>query len=335
MATWGAMGHLTFAQPGSLLGLVGPRALSGGSGATNGQERVAEEWACHGLIDGVVAPRELRAVLGRALTILYGRAAGTDDSAANTAASAMLAGIGRVQQGPEQTLGASVLELVSESALPLAWGRSQCRATAVLCRLGHVPCVLISTVWTVQQDGQLCGSEELRLFRRAIRLADDLHLPVVSLVESAGPDASPESDLAGVCQEIARCTAELLQLPTPTVSVITGVAVGGPAIAMLPADRVLCTSHAWLSPMSPQGIARIVGASSRGRPEPVTGAGPEGLRALGIVDREIPTPAGASRQAVAAEVVLAVEQELRELMQTQTQRRLAQRTQRYLSLGSL
>lgn len=331
MATWAAMGHLIFAQPGALLGLVGPRATSAHGAATQEPEASAETWQRRGLVDGVVALPQLRAVLSTTFTTLYGAA---DDAQVSTATAVAPRRDIDAEQ-PAQTLGTSVLDLVSATAIPLEQGRTQVRAAAALCRLGRVPCILVTTVWTNRPQGDLCGPAELRLVRRAIRLAEDLGLPMVSLVEAAGPDASVETDLAGACQEIASCTAELLQLGTPTVSVITGLAVGGPAIAMLPADRVLCTAKAWLSPMSPQRIARVVAPGGDGISETESGAGPEGLRALGIVDGDIPTAAGATRQAQATALVSAVEQELDELMTMDTHRRVGRRTQRYLSLESL
>lgn len=335
MATWGALGHLTFAQPGSLLGLIGPRAAPRPVTTEQPREQPAEAWERHGMIDGVVAPHDLKTVLGTTLTALYGQTAATGASATGPASPVEARRIAIVGQ-PEQTLGSEVLDTVSRSAVPILPGRSGTRAAAVLCRLGDTPCVLVSTVWTAEADsGHLSGPEELRLVRHAARLADDLALPLVSLVETPGPDASPEAELAGICQEIALCTADLLRLPTPTVSVLTGAAVGGPAIAMLPADRVLGTSHAWLSSMSPHRVARVTAASGNGPPASgETGAGPEQLRALGIVDREIPAPTDASRQDLAAAVITAVEQELHSLRSSDPRQRMAQRRHRYLSLGS-
>ena len=47
----------------------------------------------------------------------------------------------------------------------------------------------------------------------------------------------------------SRCLAELVTLDTPTVSVLLGQGSGGPALAMVPADRVLATLHGWLHPL--------------------------------------------------------------------------------------
>ncbi len=43
----------------------------------------------------------------------------------------------------------------------------------------------------------------------------------------------------------------------PTVSVVLGQGCAGGALALLPAQRVLATSNAWLSPLPPEGASVI------------------------------------------------------------------------------
>ena len=60
MASWGSLGHVTVAEPGALVGFLGPRvyeALYGGPFPEGVQ--TAENLFAHGIIDGVVAPEEL------------------------------------------------------------------------------------------------------------------------------------------------------------------------------------------------------------------------------------------------------------------------------------
>ena len=59
------------------------------------------------------------------------------------------------------------------------------------------------------------------------------------------------TELAG---QIAQCLAELVTLDTPTVSVLLGQGSGGPALAMVPADRVLAALHGWLAPLPPEKL---------------------------------------------------------------------------------
>ena len=72
------------------------------------------------------------------------------------------------------------------------------------------------------------------------------------------PALSVEAEQGGLAGEIARCLAELVTLDTPTVSVLLGQGSGGPALAMVPADRVLAALHGWLAPLPPEGASAIV-----------------------------------------------------------------------------
>ena len=70
-ASWGSLGHLTLAEPGALIGFLGPRACQALSGSRlpEGTQR-AENLHAHGLIDALIAPGELAAFLDRVLTAI-------------------------------------------------------------------------------------------------------------------------------------------------------------------------------------------------------------------------------------------------------------------------
>lgn len=70
-ASWGSLGHLTVAEPGALIGFLGPRVyeLLYGDPFPSGVQ-TAENLRRHGIIDGVVALDRLRPMLDRALTVL-------------------------------------------------------------------------------------------------------------------------------------------------------------------------------------------------------------------------------------------------------------------------
>ena len=71
MASWGSLGHITVAEPGALLGFLGPRvyeALHDSPFPENVQ--VAENLFDKGLVDAVVPPWQLSDVVDRALSIL-------------------------------------------------------------------------------------------------------------------------------------------------------------------------------------------------------------------------------------------------------------------------
>ena len=93
----------------------------------------------------------------------------------------------------------------------------------------------------------------LRVARRGMRLAHELGLPLVSVIDTAGAALSKEAEEGGMAGEIARCLAELVTLDAPTLCVLLGQGTGGGALAVMPADRVICAQHSWLSPLPPGG----------------------------------------------------------------------------------
>ncbi|MYW01555.1 carboxyl transferase domain-containing protein, partial [Streptomyces sp. SID3343] len=81
---------------------------------------------------------------------------------------------------------------------------------------------------------------------------------LLTVVDTAGAALSREAEEGGLAGEIARCLAELVMLPAPTVCLLLGQGSGGGALALLPADRVICAQHGWLSPLPPEGASAIV-----------------------------------------------------------------------------
>ena len=70
-ASWGSLGHVTVAEPGALVGFLGPKVYE----ALNGRPfrpgvQVAENLAAVGVIDGVVAAEDLPAMVDLALAVL-------------------------------------------------------------------------------------------------------------------------------------------------------------------------------------------------------------------------------------------------------------------------
>ncbi|WP_460370709.1 carboxyl transferase domain-containing protein, partial [Actinocorallia lasiicapitis] len=78
LASWGSLGHVTSAEPGALIGFLGPRVYEALHGAPfpEGVQR-AENLAARGIVDAVVPAESLRPILQRILKVLLPSAAGT------------------------------------------------------------------------------------------------------------------------------------------------------------------------------------------------------------------------------------------------------------------
>ena len=88
-----------------------------------------------------------------------------------------------------------------------------------------------------------------------MRLAAELRLPLVTVIDTAGAELSREAEERGLAAEIARCLADLITLQSPTLAVLMGQGAGGAALALLPADRVIAAENSWLSALSPEGAS--------------------------------------------------------------------------------
>ncbi|WP_276207066.1 carboxyl transferase domain-containing protein, partial [Mycobacterium alsense] len=141
----------------------------------------------------------------------------------------------------------------------------------------------------------------------------------------------------GLAGQIAQCVAELVTLDTPTVSVLLGQGSGGPALAMVPADRVLAALHGWLAPLPPEGASAIVFRDTAHAAEL---AGAQGIRsadllASGIVDAVVPEHPDAADEPVefSRRLAGAIAAELHALRDVPAADRLTARLRRYRRVG--
>ncbi len=82
LASWGSLGHVTVAEPGALIGFLGPRVYQ----ALYGEDfpagvQTAENLYEHGLVDAVVPPEQIADLCDRALNVLAAPREGSPDVA--------------------------------------------------------------------------------------------------------------------------------------------------------------------------------------------------------------------------------------------------------------
>jgi acetyl-CoA carboxylase carboxyl transferase beta subunit len=343
-ASWGSLGHVTVAEPGALVGFLGPRvyeALYRAEFPTGVQ--TSENLQAHGLVDAVRPPEQLGEVVDRALRIMTdtpkcrGRAACAptwtiDDVPAWTSVLAS-----RRSDRP------GVRELLFNAAadvLPLngtGQGEADPGLILALVRFGDMPCVLLGQDRRGQTELTPLGPAALREARRGMRLAQDLQLPLVTVIDTAGAALSKEAEEGGLAGEIARCIADMVDLQPPTVSLLLGQGTGGGALALVPADRVLAAQHAWLSPLPPEGASAIVHRDSDHAPEMAVRQGVRSLdlRRAGIVDLIIPEfpDAAEEPQQFCERVGAALHRELSELIGQDAGMRRIARGKRFNRIG--
>ena len=257
-ASWGSLGHITVAEPGALIGFLGPRVYEHLYGEPfPAGVQTAENLQRHGVIDAVIPLENLRATLDRALKVVADAPEPPPPSPEQVPLPDVPAWDSVIaSRRPDRPGAAQLLRNgATERVLLSGTGFGEAATTLLaLARFGGQPAVVLGQ----QRIAPTIGPAALREARRGMALAAGLKLPLVLVIDTAGPALSAEAEQGGLAGEIARCLAELVTLDTPTVSVLLGQGSGGPALAMVPADRVLAALHGWLAPLPPEGASAIV-----------------------------------------------------------------------------
>ncbi len=294
-ASWGSLGHVTVAEPGALIGFLGPRVYEAlyhrpfPSGV-----QTAENLYAHGLLDAVLAPAELGAIADRVLNVLLAPrvrpAGGTadpkplDQAATNpTSKNPASTNPGATDPGatdptPARATPTTAWDSVTASRRRQRPGIRRLLRTAAtdvtplngtgtgevdpgillaLARFGGAPCVVLGQDRLGQQNTPM-GPAALREARRGMHLAAELRVPLVTVIDTPGAALSKEAEEGGMAGEIARSLAQLVTLEAPTICLLLGQGSGGGALALAPADRVIAARHGWLSPLPPEGASVIV-----------------------------------------------------------------------------
>jgi acetyl-CoA carboxylase carboxyl transferase subunit beta len=181
------------------------------------------------------------------------------------------------------------------------------------------------------------GPGALRTGRRGMRIAAELGLPLVTVIDTAGAALTREAEEGGLGGEIARSLVDLVDLDAPTVCVLLGQGGGGGALALVPADRVLAAQHAWLSPLPPEGASAIRHRTVAQAPRLAReqGISATRLRAAGIVDRIVAESPDAADEpeAFCRRLGAAIATELDVVRRLPANDRAARRAARYRAVG--
>lgn len=324
MATWGSLGTITTGEPGALAGFLGPRVFEALNGEPfpPGVQTTANLAAC-GVIDEEVPLAQLRGYLARVLAV-------TSDGPEPLAAHP-----GAVVQQPVPAPGIDAWEAVLSTRRPERPGAvevvANCtdvtrlhgtgegeRSDAIilaLARVGGLPCVIAAQDRSAA-DG--LSPAALRTARRGMRVAAQLSLPFVTIIDTEGAELSVEAEEGALAGEIGRCLAQLRTLSVPSVSLLLGQGCGGGALALFPARRVLAAQRSWLSALPLEGASVIRYRTPDRAPEMARAqhiTAPE-LQALGVVDELIAELPDAAQEpdAFAARAVAAIARALTEMM---------------------
>jgi len=181
--------------------------------------------------------------------------------------------------------------------------------------------------------------EGYRKAQRLARQAEKFDRPVLSFIDTPGAFPGVAAEERGISQAIAESMKLFADLHVPTVASVLGEGGSGGAIAIGLADTILMMENAYYSVITPEGCASILlrDASKARESAALLKLTPKDLLAFRVIDRIVEEPpGGAHRDPARAAAALkgALLESLETLDRKPLEALLAERRERYLSLGA-
>ncbi|MEU5002292.1 carboxyl transferase domain-containing protein [Streptomyces sp. NPDC021622] len=296
-ATLGAGADVILALPGAEVGFAGSRVRPPDADPA---AYTAEAQLAAGAIDAVVPPQELPRVLGRWLHLLSHPS--TEPATPPPALGASeLPATGwdavRNARSPQRPRAAAYLDAYFTHRAAISGDRCGGTDEGMLCGFGERPDATgrTHTVAYAAQTGTPTRPAGYRTAARLIRLADQLRIPVLTLVDTPGAanDAAAEGDGAGAA--IAELFGAVAAADTPITTLLIGEGGSGGALALAAPTNTWATPDSYFSVIAPEAAAAILK-----RPQDEVRATADQLRirpqdlvelgvVRGIVDRKDPS----------------------------------------------
>jgi len=353
-ASFASLGDVILAEAGAQIGFVGPRVIEQMTGIAPAKDsHHAETLLRAGLIDLVVNRREVPNVIASLVSRLRRKKAKWKASEPLPQASprsglSAWEQVGLARHAGRPTSRYFIAQLTNHF-LELhgdRWGGDDPAVVGGLAELNGQTVMIVGQERggtpeekRAAHDG-MAYAEGYRKSLRLMQLAAKFQIPVVTLVDCPGAQASCESEHRGIAHALARNLAGMANLPTAIVSVIIGEGGSGGALALGVADRVLMLEHAIYSVISPEGAAAILFRDAK-RAEEISEAlkiTAHDLKSLGVIDVVVPESEGGAHvsPAFTAEILKSyLVSALQEASDTSVRRLLAKRHEKHRRMGSV
>ena len=267
------LADIILAEPGAIVGFSSLRVIKRASdqplptGA-----HTAESHLEHGMLDAVVQRTDLRSIIGILLDLLgtrYRLASTNTGSRLRTATSKPQAWESvQMARHESRPTAADYLSRMLSQFVELHGDRAYGEDSTIISGLGQLAGQTVAVIAQqraseTDDDPESLGAsrtspEGFRKAQRAMAMAAKFALPLVTLVDTAGPDLSEAAEERGLGNSIANAMAVMSGLNVPTISVVIGQAGSGGALALGIADRVLMLEHAIYAAVSPEEAAEVI-----------------------------------------------------------------------------
>ncbi|WP_420245628.1 acetyl-CoA carboxylase carboxyltransferase subunit alpha [Roseiterribacter gracilis] len=253
----------------------------------------------------------------------------------------------QVARHPERPHTLDYVERLFTEFTPLAGDRRFGEDAAMISGLARFrgrACVVLGqerghdTETRLRHNFGMVKPEGYRKAERLMLMAERFHLPVVTLVDTAGAFPGIQAEERGQSEAIAKCIETCLKVKVPIVAVVIGEGGSGGAIAIAAADRVLMLEHAIYSVISPEGCASILwrSAAQSGEAAAALRLTAQDLKEFKVIDGIVGEPYGGAHRRREETIDLvgdAIESALHELRGLDGAALLARRRQKFLDIG--
>jgi acetyl-CoA carboxylase carboxyl transferase subunit alpha len=180
--------------------------------------------------------------------------------------------------------------------------------------------------------------EGYRKALRIMRLADKFHLPIVTLIDTAGAYPGIGAEERHIAEAIAVNLREMTLFEVPIIAAVIGEGGSGGALGIGVADRVLILENSYYSVISPEGCAAILwkDRSAAAKAAEALKITARHLYELGLVDEIVPEPLGGAHNdhEIAAQTLkLSLLKHLEDILALPVADRLKKRYEKYRAFG--
>ncbi|HEX3245828.1 MAG TPA: acetyl-CoA carboxylase carboxyltransferase subunit alpha/beta [Chloroflexota bacterium] len=307
-ASYASQGDVLIAESGALVGFAGPRVIEQLTGhAIPPNAQTAELLFEQGQIDAVVERPKLRGLLAMLIQILHrpwdlkprGDVELYRPTPAPPASAWQAVELARHDQRPTASdYIRHMMPLFVELHGDRFYGDDPAVITGVG-DLGGITCVVIAQERghgeeSERRRGGKMRPEGYRKAERMMRLATDLNLPLITLIDTPGASLDFDSEARGLAPSISNCLAQMSITPVPVIAAVIGEGGSGGALALGLADRILMQENAIYSVIAPEGAAAILYHDAHKAADVADALKLSAADAsvLGVVDTLVPEPAG-------------------------------------------
>jgi acetyl-CoA carboxylase carboxyl transferase subunit beta len=233
----------------AVVGFAGPRVVQALTGtAPEGSHRADTAYEA-GLVDVLAAGPAIGAVLARTFDQLSPAPRETVAAQGISPDRTPWEQV-RATRAADRNAGRWLRAQLDDGAVPLRGADPTCAGW--LGRLAGRPVVAFTLG---VNPGDAPGVGGYRLLIRCAELAGRLRLPLLTVCDTPGADATSPSENAGLAPVIGAAMAALLRCPTPTVGVLLGEGGSGGALAALATDRLWLAPESYFAALVPEGAA--------------------------------------------------------------------------------